>query len=215
MKIGTKSVLFGAHCFFLHPWFVAWAWFKLYGFRRVSIGWNDRINTASVYWGSEAFASLWHPALWMAFLLHDIGYLGKPDMDGPEGEQHPEVGARILGDLFGTAWYRFVRYHSRYLAAKDRQPYSVLCLVDKLAIALTPAWPYLPMVRWTGELAEYMAKAKVFHSSGEAARSGSSIDSESAEKWYADVRAYCLKWVDEHKDMKQDIWTTTDRQAAA
>jgi hypothetical protein len=32
MKIGTKSVLFGAHCFFLHPWFVAAAWWRLYGF---------------------------------------------------------------------------------------------------------------------------------------------------------------------------------------
>ena len=32
MKIGTKSVLAEALCFFLHPWFVALAWRKLYGF---------------------------------------------------------------------------------------------------------------------------------------------------------------------------------------
>lgn len=32
MKIGTKSVLYGAHCFIIHPWFVALAWWKLYGF---------------------------------------------------------------------------------------------------------------------------------------------------------------------------------------
>ena len=32
MKIGTKSVLAGARCFFLHPWFVALAWWKLCGF---------------------------------------------------------------------------------------------------------------------------------------------------------------------------------------
>src|SRR5437870_4037739 len=34
MSIGTKSVLFGAHCFFLHPLFVALAWTRLYGFPR-------------------------------------------------------------------------------------------------------------------------------------------------------------------------------------
>jgi hypothetical protein len=32
MKIGTKNVLAGAHSFFLHTWFVALAWWKLYGF---------------------------------------------------------------------------------------------------------------------------------------------------------------------------------------
>lgn len=31
MKVGTKSVLFGAHCFFIHPVFVAIAWIKLFG----------------------------------------------------------------------------------------------------------------------------------------------------------------------------------------
>jgi hypothetical protein len=71
MKIGTKSVLFGAHCFFLHPWFVALGWWKLYGFPL-------------------------DLRLWFAFFLHDIGYLGKTNMDGPEGERHVEVGAQIM-----------------------------------------------------------------------------------------------------------------------
>jgi hypothetical protein len=35
MKIGTRSVLLGAHCFFLHPFFIAYAWWKLYVFRGV------------------------------------------------------------------------------------------------------------------------------------------------------------------------------------
>ena len=73
MRVGTKSVLFGAHCFFLHPWFVAAAWWRLYGFP-------------------------WDPRLWVAFFVHDIGYLGKPNMDGPEGESHPELGARITDE---------------------------------------------------------------------------------------------------------------------
>ena len=39
-------------------------------------------------------------SLWVAFFVHDIGYLGKPNMDGPEGERHVEVGARIMSFLF-------------------------------------------------------------------------------------------------------------------
>jgi len=80
MKIGTRSVLFGAHCFFIHPWFVAAAWWKLFGFP-------------------------WDPRLWVAFAVHDIGYWGKPNMDGEEGEMHPMTGAKIMGWLFdSTNW---------------------------------------------------------------------------------------------------------------
>lgn len=32
MTVGTKSLLFGAHQFLIHPWFVAWGWWTLYGF---------------------------------------------------------------------------------------------------------------------------------------------------------------------------------------
>jgi hypothetical protein len=39
-------------------------------------------------------------------------------------------------------------------------PVSRLCLADKLAFAITPAWLYIPMARWTGELAEYMERSK-------------------------------------------------------
>ena len=52
MNIGTKSVLFGAHQFLIHPWFVAWGWWTLYGFP-------------------------WDPRLWVAFVVHDLGYIGK------------------------------------------------------------------------------------------------------------------------------------------
>ena len=79
MKIGTKSVLFGYHAFWLHPFFVAEGWRRLYGFP-------------------------FDPKLWAAFLLHDIGYLGKPNMDGKEGEAHPEMGAGMVGDRPRRAW---------------------------------------------------------------------------------------------------------------
>jgi hypothetical protein len=38
--------------------------------------------------------------------------------------------------------------------------YSHLCVADKLAIAITPAWLYLPMVKVTGEIKEYMKDAE-------------------------------------------------------
>ena len=61
MTIGTRSVLYGAHCAVLHPWFLAVAWSKLYGFP-------------------------WDVRLWASFCLHDIGYISKPNMDGYEGD---------------------------------------------------------------------------------------------------------------------------------
>lgn len=59
LPVGTKSVLFGAHCFLIHPLFVAAAWTKLYGFPR-------------------------DIRLWAAFFVHDLGYWGKQDTWTPE-----------------------------------------------------------------------------------------------------------------------------------
>ena len=78
IRIGTRSLFFGIHQVVLHPLFVALGWWKLYGFP-------------------------FDPRLWTAFFVHDLGYFGKPNMDGPEGEQHPLVGAAIMGWLFDTA----------------------------------------------------------------------------------------------------------------
>ena len=52
MKIGTKSLLFGAHNIIIHPVLVFIAWWRLYGFP-------------------------FDPRLWIAFLVHDWGYFGK------------------------------------------------------------------------------------------------------------------------------------------
>jgi hypothetical protein len=78
MKVGTKSILFGAHCFLIHPIFVFIAWCQLYGFP-------------------------YDPRIWIAFFVHDLGYWGKPNMDGPEGEKHVELGAKIMS-IFGHRW---------------------------------------------------------------------------------------------------------------
>ena len=176
MKIGTKSVLFGAHCFLIHPIFVALAWIKLYGFP-------------------------FDPRIWIAFFVHDLGYIGKPNMDGVEGETHVELGANIMHLFDGynkfieteiyptkdelkkriedgwcpisqsglsvtyrrcerkTHWRDFSLYHSRYYAKKNNAYPSKLCFADKLSFCLTPRWLYLPMVNATGEIKEYLKNA--------------------------------------------------------
>ena len=174
MNIGTKSVLFGVHQFLIHPWFVALAWWRLYGFP-------------------------WDARLWFAFFLHDLGYLGKPNMDGPEGETHPVLGARIMRALFGERWYWFTLLHSRYYARRHGRPFSRLCVADKLAFAITPRWLYLLQGNLTGEIGEYM------HGFGARTPAGG----RTQRQWLADVQRYCRAWAMEHRDGKADTWTGT------
>jgi hypothetical protein len=221
VRVGTRSVLYGAHQFALHPWFVALAWWKLYGFP-------------------------WDPRLWVAFFVHDIGYVGKPNMDGPEGEAHVFAGAKVMGRfdrrgwagdhdliarafeaLFGRCvdrtgtltWYCFSFYHSRFMAKRYGAPFSRLCVADKLAIALTPAWLYLPMVRATGEIDEYMRHADDRNLVVDGQRGGkySSMRTRTTEgelTWYSDVQDYLRRWVEEHRDMRPDTWTPGPQDAA-
>jgi hypothetical protein len=241
MKIGTKSVLFGAHCFLLHPWFVLWAWIKLYGFP-------------------------WDPRLWVAFFVHDLGYWGKPNMDGPEGETHVELGAKIMGWLFdwkkterdqtskpgehrigdfyqggiifyldpggksgliakgkkpiirfikSTKWADFSRYHSRFYAKKDGVNPSRLCMADKLAICLEPAWFYLLRVNLSGEIREYMKLAQSRIEANEKVNKYESMGLNSSDQkaWFHGMRSYLLRWVEEHKDGREDSWTPKIKQA--
>jgi hypothetical protein len=91
IPIGTRSLLFGAHQVFLHPLFVALAWRRLYG------SWPRRLP------------------IWVAFVIHDWGYWGLPNLDGREGSAHPLRGANLLGRLFDRRvhvvwageWWRF------------------------------------------------------------------------------------------------------------
>lgn len=130
LPMGTKSLLFGAHQFILHPLFVALAWWKLYGFPK-------------------------DYRLWFAFVLHDIGYWGSPEMDGPVGQRHPERGAAIMGRLFGSEWASFTIRHSRGYAKLEKLEVSKLCNADKLATVLVPLYLYTVMVWLTGEWEEY------------------------------------------------------------
>lgn len=191
MRIGTKSVLFGAHCFLLHPCFIAAAWWQLYGFP-------------------------WDPRLWVAFVVHDLGYFGKPNMDGAEGETHPVLGADIMGALFGPFWGRFTLTHSRYFAKSLGMQPSRLCVADKLAIALTPAWLYLPLVRATGEIREYMAHAqhRIVGNERVSAAERAALTSGRERDWYLGVQTYCRRWAFAHRDDQHDTWTSEARNRA-
>jgi hypothetical protein len=195
---GTKSVLIGAHAFWLHPFFVAAAWWKLYGFP-------------------------FDPRLWAAFFLHDLGYVGKMAMDSEDGELHPILGARIMHVLFDWApiwpssrwteqtykWYNFTLCHSRHLAKRYNMPFSRLCVADKLAGVLTPTWLYLPMVTLTGEIEEYLENArKHFAANPDKARPEfEAMASGDKKKWHKAFQQYMKIWVNEFRDGKQDTWT--------
>lgn len=189
MNVGTKSVLFGAHCFIVHPFFVLAAWIKLYGFP-------------------------WDPRLWIAFFVHDLGYWGKPNMDGTEGETHVELGAKIMG-IFGREWSDFSKYHSRFYSKKDGVNPSTLCIADKLAICLEPSWLYLPRVNWSGEIHEYMKLAETRNLAGEPRNKYESmkLTTKSQKDWHDAVKSYILRWVDEHRDGRIDTWTPEVKKA--
>lgn len=210
MRIGTKSVLYGAHCFLIHPWFVMFAWWKIYGFPT-------------------------DIRLWIAFFVHDLGYLGKPNMDGPEGETHVKLGADIMHLFDGwyrcfniwddgtsgykwfrkTKWRDFSLYHSRFYAKKDGAQLSALCVADKLAICLEPAWLYLPRVRWTGEIHEYMNMAVRRKYDGEPVSKYESMNlsTRSQKDWHTGMTSYMRRWVEEHKDGREDTWTPGAKKA--
>ncbi len=74
MSVGTRSVLFGVHNFLWHPFTVWLAWRSLYG---KSPSWVENL----------------------AIFFHDWGYVGKPNMDGDEGQTHPVAGAHLAGEV--------------------------------------------------------------------------------------------------------------------
>ena len=182
MKVGTKSLLFGAHQVFLHPWFVFAAWWKLYGFP-------------------------YDPRLWIVFVIHDWGYWGKPNMDGEEGDTHPEWAADIMRRLFGHEWYLLCLLHSRFYAKKMGRNPSRLCAADKLACCFEPWWLYIPRAWATGEIHEYMSAATARHEGGEGKYYTMNLSIGSYREWFESVKSYLNDWVEEHKEGKEDNWT--------
>lgn len=151
MKVGTKSVLFGVHQFLWHPITVGLAWRKLYG------SWPNRYE-------------------WIAIFCHDLGYIGKPDMDGIAGRTHPERGAElayklaykvgcwsepsVLQALFrATDTHSLSLFHSReYCKLHGQQP-SKLYAADKFCCFFDPTWLYLLRSHLSGEIYEFRVNA--------------------------------------------------------
>lgn len=156
MTRGTKSLLFGVHCFWFHPWCVALAWWRLFGFP-------------------------WDPRLWVAFIIHDWGYFGKKAMDDEDGESHPELGAEIMGRLFGNEWAFFCLLHSRYYAKSINAEVSKLCYADKLSVIYVPDWLYVLQGTLSGEIWEYLEISK--------------SDTYNPYKWIRRYKQWAVRWV--------------------
>lgn len=137
MKMGTKSLLFGAHQFLWHPLTVFLAWYELYGIPN----WKEMV----------------------CIFIHDWGYYGCDDMEGYSGRDHPRMGAWLawiyLDHKAGGRYAKLCLYHSRTFAAADREQPSKLCWADKLCVKFDPWWLYLPRVMMTGEIHEYRREA--------------------------------------------------------
>lgn len=209
MKVGTKSILWGVHCFLVHPLLVALAWKRLYGFP-------------------------WDIRLWVAFFVHDLGYWGKSNMDGPEGETHPELGGRIMGWLFDfnalswrfTLWWcwhnlryklhlyncfhmftykweEFTAGHSRYYAKTKGIPVSRLCAADKLAFCFEYRWFYLLRARLSGELYEYLRNSNF----------ANYINNKHCRRhWFNSYRQQMLRWVaGNYKNTKDRVLKNGDK----
>lgn len=143
MKTGTRSVLWGVHQFLWHPFTVLLAWKKVHG-----------------EW----------PNWWqlLAIVLHDIGYWNCDTMDGPDGVEHPYLGARLAARIAGFfseeaafKTYFLSLYHSSNFARMHGAPPSDLYLPDKVSILFDPAWFYLFRARLSGELDEYVLREAV------------------------------------------------------
>lgn len=185
MNVGTKSILFGVHAFWWHPFTVALAWRKLYG------KWPDRYE-------------------WCAIFCHDLGYWGCPNMDGKEGRQHPVLGAKFAGNLarwvnkiFGPYWFdkasghnsvnhhqietaMLSLFHSREYSRESKLfPPSRLCWADKFCCFYDPTWFYLLRAHLSGEIYEFRANAR-----------GMIPDEFSCADWYRWYRLRIL-WLDE------------------
>ncbi len=145
MSIGTKSVLFGVHAFWVHPVVVALAW------RRYHRQWPNRLTE------------------WIAIFFHDFGYWGKPNMDGKEGKGHPWDGChyaekflRFFGYDLQTIVPVFVHImgHSRSFCKEYGYAISPLCAPDKLSILIEPSWFYFLRAHLSGEIYEFVDMAR-------------------------------------------------------
>lgn len=130
MRLGTKTMLFGVHQLFVHPFLVTISWILLY-------------KSLPSY--KELFC----------IFIHDWGYFGKKDLKGADGDTHPELGANIAGKLLGKKWGDFILGHSTFYAARKEIGVSKLMAPDKYWHCIVPYWLYALLSIPTGEMKHY------------------------------------------------------------
>ncbi|MEK4063254.1 MULTISPECIES: hypothetical protein [Paenibacillus] len=126
-----------------------------------SIVWGASVFLASVT-VYRAWCYLYGKPTWkeiISIFSHDLGYWGKPNMDGEEGGWYPEVRAKIVKRWLGEEYQKLVLYHSRHYAKLHSELPIKLCWADKLSIMFDPKWFYLLRARSTGEIKEYRKNA--------------------------------------------------------
>jgi hypothetical protein len=164
MKVGAKSLLFGVHQFLWHPLTVTLAWRELY---KSWPSWKEFI----------------------CIFIHDWGYWGCSNMDGKEGERHPEWAAMLAikyldSPTWNTANYKYhdlCLFHSRHYARTRNVMPSKLCWADKLCYKYDPVWFYTLRAKLSGEIKEYRALPQSQNFKGS--------DSE----WYREQRKLYIK----------------------
>lgn len=203
MKMGTRSLLFGAHQFLIHPALVLAGWFKIYGFRAVEYKAHPDSDTIRV--------RITSPMLWAAAFFHDLGYFGLSDMDGHEGQMHPILSGMMFGvfcDIIGVSnrhsWSWFVETHSRHTWNWYREfsvpelEMSPLAHADKMATVLFPSWAYIAMVRATGEIREYQSTKRHSSDGGYLSYDSSRHTFREDVEWLNNVKTGFRKWIREN-----------------
>ena len=96
------------------------------------------------------------------------------------------------------------------------RPVSALCIAEKLAFVLTPAWLCLPMTRARAELVEYMLRAKERQAASEHFTAEESVQLNSTEEiWLAGLKSSTRRWVEAHRDGREDTWTVGKQEEAS
>ena len=126
MRIGIKSLLFGAHQFIYHPLLVFLAWVNLYGLPN----WREII----------------------CIIIHDWGYYKCYTLDGEDDLFHSKIGANIALKLFGVYEYKLCLLHSRRYAKFVKMPVSKLGCADKYSFGYEWRFFYLLRTNLTGEI---------------------------------------------------------------
>ena len=112
-----------------------------------------------------------------------------------------------MGRLFGPQWADFCRRHSRFYARARGLTISKLCVADKLAFVLTPAWLYLPLARASGELWEYMERSRNRQMGDELFTDveWAGVTSNNPRQWLRGLQSYTRRWVQKHHRITDEL----------